>query len=310
MFRHSANNAGFTILEVVIAGTIGMVMTLGVIAMASMSSKVNRGTELSAEQLDLNALIRTTLLNPPTCTANLAGEVLDLTTLSAKPIIPCFTNVDPANPSQLIKGTPIVSNKKFGKIEVDDFLLAPLTAVGPSTWLVRVKVSTHKTGNFTGPTDGASAISLQVKIDPATSKIIKCLDNSKDDFLSLSSDDALSERVCELSSGGALIYDPTTATCVPNLNCFSGTADAATCPTGNRITGCNSIGWSDPSAPPPITRAIAGSTQVLSQAAPVFECDSLIDRTTNSVKCVYAQGVITTGAQCQACCLSITAGGF
>jgi hypothetical protein len=279
-----------------------------VVKLVHLSVKTERNSVMNSEQLELTTRIRQIASIPASCTVNLKDVVLNTATMAPSPITLNFPEPDPANPALLIKGAPIIQAGTFGKLNVDGFQVIPYARLRADLWLVKIVVSTHKTGEHLAGTDKSSEISAQVKIDTATSKIIECLALGSDKTVVEGTDPSLNEKICHLASNGSSTYNPVTGVCESNVTCYDGTATAAACPSGDRIMKCTSFGAIDLLMDPtnPRVREYPGGV-IIEDRAPLFYCNT--EATTNTAACVYALNTDITNAKCRACCAPPTVTG-
>jgi hypothetical protein len=292
---------GFSLIEAMIAILIGSISVAGVVKLVHLSVKTERNSVMNSEQLELTTRVRQIASIPASCTVNLKGVVLNTTTMASSPITLNFPEPDPTNPAILIKGAPIIAAGTYGKLNVDGFQVVPYARLRSDLWLVKIVVSTHKTGEHLAGTDKSSEISAQVKVDPATSTIIECLALGTDKTVVEGTDPSLNQKICHLASNGASTYDATTGVCVSTVTCYDGTAASAACPTGHRVMRCTSGGavdlLYDPLNPP--VREYPGGV-VIEDKAPLYYCN--IDTATHTAACTYALNTDITNAHCRACC--------
>jgi prepilin-type N-terminal cleavage/methylation domain-containing protein len=295
--------AGFSLVEVLIALALVGGLSLGIASVVDMSVKAERTAAMSADHLELINVIRQIMSVPSSCTANLGLLPLDTTPPhSPGPVTIMYTKPDLAHAGVAVKDKPIVTNGRYGKIRVNRMEILPYADLTSDVWLVKVRVIGEKTGSFLGGKDLIGEVSAQVRIDVASKKILQCL-GSQDLTVALTEENVqLNDKICQVSSDGAKIYDPKLKMCTVNDDCYEGNLTTASCPAGSRIVGCSATGFQDP-VPVFLTRKFRNGTS-RGGGPPPFYCD--MDAAKNSAVCEYAQGVNIAAAKCKACCRSLS----
>lgn len=212
MKEASVNSRGFSLVEMMIALGIGSIVLAGLGSLMSLSVKANRTTELNAENMTVRSIIQQIVSQPKPCSVNLSGVVLDTAGLTGKPVEIGLVQDDPANPGHLIKGDSLIRNQKFGKLTVDEILLAPQAQLSPEIWLVKLILKTRKTGEVMGGSSADSEVSARVKVDKTNGAILSCVGK---DVSAPTVEEAkkLNERICRLASNGAGTYNSVSDSC-------------------------------------------------------------------------------------------------
>lgn len=292
-------SAGFSLIEVLVTLLLLSGVFWGIMSAAYTSDKINHNADMNANHQDLTNLVRTILGKGASCSMNLTGKVIDGSTLASQSVDLFYPKLDATVPSGVVQGEPLVQSHKYGMLLVDDFQLYPFSQLGPTSWIVRVVVSTTKQGSFVGGAKITSEVSAEVAVD-ATGKILNCIGGHDADLGSCSDNKSLKTKICELSSEGKRSYDENSKSCATNSKSHPGTKTDASCPAGEEIESCDTQGEIDSSTQ--VSSRTYDDGEYVQTKVPPSKCS--IDTTTQSAKCKYGTDTDSTSAVCIARCFT------
>ncbi len=237
--------SGLSLVEVMIGAAI-----VGFLAIAMMTTTRMGllGANSTTQKQDTSSLIqslKTAMSHPDTCTVNLGGRTLTMSSPNGFSITDGLYAIDESKLPNLEKNKkqPIAeilpANVKVAEvdeviarpIQVRSLQVVPLARLAEQSLLAELRIGLEAQKEAFGGKNMLRTLPIMANVDPATNRILSCGDMSADG-------PTFYNVMCEMSSNNRMFYNPTTKRCESKYEQFweIGNREIARCPSGaNRV---------------------------------------------------------------------------